>query len=195
MASLLVWRDRWFLGIEDLDADHREILTLVNGLIEVGAGHGSPLRNAEEPPLEGPLERLQRLIDRLRRHCRVEDAFLKSIAYPDFAAHKCEHALHLAELVALRRRLAAHGAQEIDEGSLNYVKEWFLNHLSDDRQFVRYYFERFGGAGADRVLGLQRPLWGNKVLGPVSTPVPGYLPPVSLSRPRPGATRRARAAS
>lgn len=195
MTSLLVWRDKWVLGIEDLDADHREILTFVNGLIEVGAGHASPLRGSAAPAPDGPIERLQGLIDRLRRHFRVEEAFLKSIAYPGFAAHKCEHSLHLAELVDLQRRLAAARVREIDEGSLIFVKDWFLNHLSDDRQFVRYYFQRFGGAMAetgrsDRVLGHHGPSCG-QAGGPVSTPVPGYLPPVSLSRPRSGAARRA----
>ena len=32
MAELLVWRDEWLLGIEPFDADHKELVKLLNRL-------------------------------------------------------------------------------------------------------------------------------------------------------------------
>lgn len=148
MASLLAWRDSWFLGIEHLDRDHRELVRLLNRLIEVGQ---RPPLYRHQPPQDGGDDaraRLQSLIDHLRRHFATEEAFLQSIDYPEISEHKSEHALLLAELVDLHRDLRASGAERIDEESLEQVRDWFLHHVvAEDRRFAWYYYRQMGASG------------------------------------------------
>lgn len=145
MASLLAWRDHWLLGIDHIDDDHREMVRLFNRVIEASK---DPTRSRHEPKrntvsgASDVLDGLQTLIDQLRRHFMVEEAFLRSIGYPEFSAHRSEHALYIAELVDLHRRLAITKAPRIDDESLESMKEWLFDHIDEDRGFADYYHQQ-----------------------------------------------------
>jgi len=153
MAALLAWRDSWLLGIEPLDADHLELVRLVNRLIEAAQTRPPASRCSHTHAriaAQGLQVCLQRLIDHLRKHFAAEEAFLQEIGYPGIAEHESEHALLLAELVDLQRRLVASGAERIDEDDLELVRDWFLNHVvTEDRRFASHYYRGLG-AGTDR---------------------------------------------
>ncbi len=140
MSSPLTWRDEWLLGIGRLDADHREMVRLFNRLIEVGRDPGGRGSDPHEAGWNGLLDRLQDLIDHLRRHFVTEEAFLRGIGYPECSTHANEHALHIAELVDLHRRLSVTKAPRIDEEGLEALKEWLFDHIDEDRGFARYYW-------------------------------------------------------
>ena len=125
----LHWQDEWLLGIESLDRDHQTMVRLINDLIadeEQGA-----------PPLG---ERLDRLLAHLRRHFEAEEAFLRTIGYPDYCAHRQEHLMELVEFTQLRQDVERSEAPRLDLQSYNEIKYWFLNHaVLVDQLFARYY--------------------------------------------------------
>jgi hemerythrin len=132
MSEHLTWRPSWDLGIEVIDADHREMVRLINRLSDPGdcASLGDRLRD---------------LIAHLRRHFHAEETFLESIRYPQAAEHAREHHVQLAELVALGRMLAGSSAMVLDRAELNALKDWFFNHvIAEDRRFADFY-RRIGG--------------------------------------------------
>lgn len=158
MVSSLAWIDRWLLGIDMLDADHRALAGLVNRLIETSRDP------TEVPAAPGPksagdrvaalqLARLHEMVEALRRHFRAEEAFLNEIDYPEYPEHLSEHALHLAELVDLARRLEqarrSGRPHRIDDGQLEFIKGWLVNHIAEDQRFARYYFEQCGARAAE----------------------------------------------
>jgi hemerythrin len=134
MTDTLTWRDDWLLQIELLDADHRELVRLMNRL-------------SDADDLDPLPRRITQLIEHLRRHFHVEQVFLRSIDYPDLEQHTREHALQLAELVDMSRRFAGSDAAVLEGAELRALKDWFFNHvIAEDRRFAAYYREIVCGA-------------------------------------------------
>jgi hemerythrin-like metal-binding protein len=134
MTEPLIWRDAWLLDIELLDADHREMVRLMNRL--------------SDPDDPQPLSRrITELIEHLRRHFHIEQVFLRAIDYPELDEHSREHALQLAELVDLSRRLARTDKPVLDDTEIGALKDWFFPHvIAGDRRFAAYYREIVCGA-------------------------------------------------
>lgn len=130
MTEALIWRDAWLMDIDLLDAEHREMVRLINRL-------ASP---DDDAPLAG---RLGALIDHLRRHFHAEQEFLRAIDYPEIDEHCREHAMQLAEFVDLSRTLAGDGARRVlNEEDMQAIKLWFFNHvIAQDRRFAAFYHE------------------------------------------------------
>lgn len=142
MASPLVWRDAWLLGIDLLDADHREMVRLINAVF---------CADGTAEPAASPIgERLDALFDHLRAHFEREERLLVAIDYPGLAEHKREHAIQMAELVDLKRAVTETGARCLSEEAAEGIRRWFFNHvIAEDQRFARYYRERIG-AGEGR---------------------------------------------
>jgi len=144
MPTPLTWHEGWALGIEELDADHREMLRLLNLLFAAGRTADESAHPAEDPPSVN--ERLQAVLAHLRIHFDREEAFLHSIGYPGLEEHRGEHALEMAELVDLSRDLAHRRACCLDEESAAAIKRWFFNHvIAEDQRYADYYFELLRG--------------------------------------------------
>lgn len=148
MVPSLTWRDDWLLGIDHVDSDHREMVRLFNRLLEAAGRQDRPPDTPAEGDAPSILECLGALIEHLRGHFAVEEAFLRSIGYPGISEHKCEHALHLAELSDLRRRAELAPVPRIDQESLTSMKEWLFDHIDEDRGFALYYFQQVAAAPA-----------------------------------------------
>jgi hemerythrin len=134
MSEQLIWRPSWELGIESIDADHREMVRLINRLSDP----------ADPASLSN---RLLDLISHLRRHFRDEEVFLESIRYPQAMEHAREHHVQLAELVVLRRIVGDSNASALDPAELRGIKDWFFNHvIAEDRRFAAFY-RGIGGRG------------------------------------------------
>ncbi|AGA90408.1 hemerythrin-like metal-binding domain-containing protein [Thioflavicoccus mobilis 8321] len=159
MASSVAWRNRWLLGIDRLDLEHCELIELFNRVVEADPDPGRTAGTTTPTPINHRVEteqlaRLEVLIEALRRHFRAEEEFLSSIGYPNYPEHMSEHALHLAELVDLLRRLKIgqekDQLQRIDDEDLMFMRNWLVNHIAEEQRVARYYFEQLGvGATGD----------------------------------------------
>lgn len=161
MSTELIWRDVWTMGIEPMDADHREMLRLLNRLFatsqdqaDTGPTDGDP--SGCEPDADDHqdslIRRLDDVLDHLRRHFAREEAFLQSIDYPLFEEHRGEHALEMAELVELRRDLLSQQGRQLDQESIAGIKRWFFNHvIAEDHRYAEYYFAHAGSSRATEI--------------------------------------------
>lgn len=144
MASPLVWNDSWLLQIDELDADHREMVRLINDLFCAGT---SDEATGDAQPMPPMTERLSALLGHLRVHFEREETFLAAIEYPALVEHRREHAIQMAELVDMHRVLAETGARGLDDEAADGIRRWFFNHVvAEDLRFARYYRERLGAA-------------------------------------------------
>jgi hemerythrin len=133
MAEFLTWREGWQVGIERIDADHRELLRLLNLLARARERLGAA------PAL---VEGLQAIIAHLRRHFEFEESLLREIRYPDYDRHARAHALELAELVSMQRAVMSRGAHALDTLALQGIKDWFCDHVvAEDRRYAAFYFQ------------------------------------------------------
>lgn len=148
MTDFLMWRDSWLLGIEEIDADHQEMVRLTNRLVElrVPVGESAAQAPVGEPSLEALKRRLEELIDKVRTHFDREERFLRAIGYPGYAEHRREHLMQMAEFTDLRRCLERDGSQCMDLQTLQSIKDWFFNHvIAEDRVYAEYFFADCGG--------------------------------------------------
>ena len=137
MAAFLTWLIQWQTGIDWIDDDHREIAAMLNRLVEV---NGHPLIQDPDIAQCRVFVVLDALIERTRRHFQAEEAFLRSIRFPGYDGHRCEHSMQLAEFADLRRSLEQDGATRLSPDTLDEFKRWFFNHVVvEDRDYVDYY--------------------------------------------------------
>jgi hemerythrin len=126
MSEALVWREAYALGVELLDAQHRQMVHLINRVLDPAAADDAGAR-------------LDALISHLRRHFETEEVFLRAIDYPLTEEHCREHTLQLAEFVDLRRGIG-HGGGAVDAAQRTEIRQWFFNHVvAEDRRFGAYY--------------------------------------------------------
>ena len=151
MTTRLTWHDNWELGIDWLDADHKEIARLLNRLIDAEdqepAGEtdkdSEPGARAQDGGADGLLVRLDAVVAHLREHFGREEQFLREIDYPHYEEHRGDHAMQLAEFADLRRELESNHARRLDGEAAEGIKRWFFNHvIAEDQRFVQHYRER-----------------------------------------------------
>jgi hemerythrin len=166
MSGILRWREEWTLNIDVLDEDHVALVEFFNRIVGLyggpyagsyrsGAG-GNLARVAEAEatraerscPAGGAdlVECLVRLGERAREHFHREEEFMRSIDYPDYAAHKSEHALLLAEYTELLRDYANRRPESLAVETLLSLRSWLISHMTgEDRRVADYYY---GACGA-----------------------------------------------
>jgi len=117
--ALILWNDRFSVGVPSLDSQHRQLVEMVNELhAALSAGRGEPV--------------IRELLDRLGRyvaiHLESEERMLRAYAYPDFAAHKAQHEEYFARVRELQSR-AGQGHVAMMISLLDFFKDWWTHHI------------------------------------------------------------------
>jgi hemerythrin len=81
--ALLQWQDRYSVGIEAVDHEHKELIELINRLAEADAD---------------PTEFFGELHRGISAHFALEERFMRERRYDEFAAHKTDHERLLDEI-------------------------------------------------------------------------------------------------
>ena len=115
------WTQKLAVGVEAIDAQHRELFQHVNRLVSaLEACKGE----AEVAGL------VQFLGDYVVRHFSDEERLMTRAGYPDAPAHKKLHEAFVAEFVKLKADLTKHGASPALATQLNHkVGGWLIDHV------------------------------------------------------------------
>jgi len=128
--ALIEWNESFSVGVSFFDLQHKQLLSMLNELhaaIEVGKG-----KEALGPTL-------QRLSGYWMMHFTAEEAKMKEFDYPDIEAHKTEHLAFTIKLQALKDKSIA-GKDQVPEQTLNFLKDWFVTHISvTDMKFKDFF--------------------------------------------------------
>ncbi len=130
---LLEWSDALSVGIEEIDAQHKVLIDLLNELhTAVLDHHGS----AECRVV------LDRLAEYTRVHFAVEESLMRIFAYPDYEAHRHEHEMLTAQVVELQKKLDS-GKTAITFELLHFLRGWLAGHiLQSDKHYGPYFIAR-----------------------------------------------------
>lgn len=125
----LEWTEEWSVGVVLLDAQHREIIRIINRLIE---HRGEPVTS------EAVSDALTELTEYASRHFRSEEELLESVSYPQLSLQKREHRDFRVKLVQFCTAAAEHvGA--VPDTLLNWLCDWWYQHiLEDDLQYKEF---------------------------------------------------------
>ncbi len=128
-AMLIQWNQDLSVRNENLDKEHQKWITILNNFYD-----GLMMSKSKEK-LEGLV---QEMLDYTNYHFASEEAFMRSINYPDLADHQEKHAFYIDKLTGFQ--------EKIKEGKLilslevtNFLKTWLINHIKGvDQQYANF---------------------------------------------------------
>ncbi len=120
------WSPNLSVGIDFIDADHQQSITLLAELQDLVAS---------DQPRTAAIEKLDELIEFSEQHFRLEERLMKENNYREFAQHQAIHKKLLQQTAELRERLAS-GTTDIGPEVMDFLKEWLMRHiLESDKHF------------------------------------------------------------
>ncbi|MDR2164114.1 MAG: hemerythrin domain-containing protein [Zoogloeaceae bacterium] len=109
------WKDRYALGIEAMDATHREFVDLVGALSTVAD--------------DAAISRLEALIAHSEAHFEQENRWMKESGFPPIHCHVGEHRRVIASLKSVLF-LARRGNPGLARIVAREMATWFENHVA-----------------------------------------------------------------
>jgi hemerythrin-like metal-binding protein len=109
------WSDTYALGIEQMDATHREFIVLLNAVVDAADEH--------------VLEMLDAFIAHTVEHFAQEDRWMEETKFPPLHCHTAEHA-NVLGIMREVRGMVADGKTEIGRVLAREMAPWFDIHAS-----------------------------------------------------------------
>ncbi len=125
--SFFQWEQRYALGFESIDEDHKVLVGLINELFEsISKGEGNRA-------IQGIVSRL---VDYGRNHFKREEFYMQSINYPETLNHTSQHNEFIKKIDGFVEKLDA-GVNRISVEVITFLRDWLINHiLNTDKKFV-----------------------------------------------------------
>jgi len=136
VSANLQWDDSFLIGIDELDYEHKILLSDINRFHEELVGH-------EE---KSEIERcLGEIYTRMQSHFALEEHFMKDHDYPFFEEHKKEHEklldTYTEYMVQFLNDSGTSSGLRIDDN----LKEWIVSHiLSSDKKMSQMVHDATG---------------------------------------------------
>jgi hemerythrin len=127
------WRDEYSVGIKKIDDDHKKLISLLN-----------QFSIAYDYAMSESFERkaLDELVSYTKYHFACEEKLLQEHDYPDFAAHKAQHQVMIAQVEKFVLLYNEKGHDALDEIS-QFLTDWLINHINGtDKQYSHHLNSR-----------------------------------------------------
>ena len=131
--QVLVWEERFSVGIREFDQHHKILFEMINSLIFAQEDGRDPdiIKNS-----------LEQLRSYTIFHFVAEEAMMKHFEFEGLNEHIAEHEALLEQVVEYQERIAANDGVTIDE-LLNFLAGWLLDHTLGLDQLYGPYLTRF----------------------------------------------------
>ncbi|MCB1776795.1 MAG: hemerythrin family protein [Candidatus Competibacteraceae bacterium] len=133
MGKFIEWSSALSMGIEEIDAQHKVLVDLLNEVHEaIQQRHG--------------MEVIDKIIERLdeytRIHFAVEESLMRILHYPEYESHKEEHDQLIEQLNRFRVKLRE-GKSSISFELAHFLKLWLTKHIMEsDMRYSPYFLEQ-----------------------------------------------------
>lgn len=117
--STLEWQDRYSVGVDEIDADHHEIIQIINKLDEVMSSGKAR---------DGLPSIMARLTDYTRAHFHREDMLMVEYQYPAIERHREAHKEFIAEFGKIQAALVR-GNYAISISLFSLLRNWLIDHI------------------------------------------------------------------
>ena len=123
------WDDKYLLGHDDIDRQHRELFEILNALhAAMKAGQGGVAIDSA----------LAELFDYAQRHFSDEEAVMAAKGYPELDEHRRLHRQLMQKVTEMLQSRQA-GEKLATFEVLGFVGEWIAEHVGRvDHQFGRF---------------------------------------------------------
>ncbi|MGA1994228.1 MAG: bacteriohemerythrin [Bryobacteraceae bacterium] len=118
-TKAVVWRDQYSVGIASIDAEHQELIGLINDLhAAMLDGHGRAVMG----------QILDGLAAYTVSHFANEEKLMQMHRFPGFERHKLEHD-KLIEKVKVLQQDYRSGAATISLDVMTFLQRWLVEHI------------------------------------------------------------------
>lgn len=133
MNKFVEWSNELSVGIEEIDAQHKVLVDLLNQIHEaIQQRHGAEVAR----------DIVLRLDEYTRVHFAVEESLMRILHYPDYERHKEEHDKLIGQLTELNGKLDS-GKGSISFELAHFLKLWLTKHIMEaDRRYTRHFLEQ-----------------------------------------------------
>lgn len=124
--ALMEWDETMSVGVEELDAQHQQLIILINEAYEATQEH-------DDDVLTSLITKMQ---DYAKLHFATEEGYLKKYKFPDVEGHKFHHAKFNTDVATFKKK-------QFERTNLSqifiYLSRWLTSHILDeDKQYVPY---------------------------------------------------------
>ena len=133
MVKFIEWSSALSVGIEEIDAQHKVLVDLLNQVHEaIQQRHGVEVTN----------KIVERLGEYTRIHFAVEESLMRILHYPEYERHKDEHDRLIEQLNGLRAKIEE-GKNSISFELAHFLKVWLTKHIMEsDMRYSPYFLEQ-----------------------------------------------------
>ena len=121
--GLMQWDEKMSVGVIELDADHKELIKVINqlGTIAEDQARQSAIRQS-----------LFALLRYAEYHFAREEKVMAACQYPEIGEHKLEHRDFVERINHLHRRFdedPEEAAAIVNEALLSFLRDWLKHHI------------------------------------------------------------------
>jgi hemerythrin len=125
------WSFDFSVGIEEIDQDHRRLITCLNDLF--AACHAGQSASTLKDILE-------QLMQYTNEHFSHEEGVMRRIGYPAAKEHRDEHAQLVTELDDIIEKFDASDTHELNDETLQFLEDWLTHHIMiEDKKIGKFF--------------------------------------------------------
>ena len=125
---MIVWRDDLNIGVPAVDAQHQQLILILNDFLQACA---------EERGKTKIMETLDFLLHYTATHFRDEEQVMRDCRYPDYSNHKQEHERFIQDVLLLRQQAETQGVTTLTTIKINRtLVDWVINHIQKNDQLI-----------------------------------------------------------
>jgi hemerythrin-like metal-binding protein len=125
------WKTQFSVGVHEMDMQHQKFFHLLNQI------HQYNEKTEKDPAFLDGL--FTEMFSYVLIHFAEEEKLLEQISPEGLALQRKQHQYFRDQLVQLREQHFK-GQGEVSQSILNFMRDWFLNHILEiDRQYLEYF--------------------------------------------------------
>jgi hemerythrin-like metal-binding domain len=127
----MTWKDSFAIGVPEIDRQHKALCDKIDDLFAACSGG----KGGNEV-----VKTLDFLTEYTIKHFADEEKLQQKVGYPGFSRHKALHNDFTAQVLKLKKELAASGhSVPMVINVNNVISTWLINHImKEDKQLKEY---------------------------------------------------------
>jgi hemerythrin len=130
------WDEQWSVGIKTLDDDHKKLVEIINGIIDLYT------TSAKERSLRSSMNKLMKYIG---SHLKKEEKFLELNGYPQLKKHQEAHLLLMYDVLAVKTKMLSGDYNMLSAEELKrfLIEKWLMEHIKyGDQEYAVYFADK-----------------------------------------------------
>jgi hemerythrin len=137
--NYVTWADNYSVRIPLIDEQHKELIKLTNELYDA-------CLQGYDAAQQHFMDVIHKAVDYIKFHFSAEEKLMKSVNYPEFAAHKRQHESFVQKVMEDSQKFGS--GKAVPYVFVNFLRQWVLTHIAVSDKAYSDYILRLKKAGS-----------------------------------------------